>query len=51
MQTGVHLGVLLATLGAAWLMMVAGMAKKRVAWRDPGTCRRCGRPHENCSCR
>jgi hypothetical protein len=39
-----------STIGVGWLMMVAGFAKHRLAWREPGTCRRCGRQLESCSC-
>jgi hypothetical protein len=40
----------LPTLAIGWLMLYAGMGKKRLAWRQPGTCRRCGRLLESCSC-
>jgi hypothetical protein len=39
------------TVGVGWLMLLAGMGKKRLAWREPGTCRRCGRSVDTCSCR
>jgi len=42
--------VTISTLGAGWLMVLAGLGKKRLAWREPGHCRRCGRPLESCSC-
>lgn len=49
-NTGQHLIFTVSTLGVGWLMLVAGLAKKRLAWREPGTCRRCRRPLETCSC-
>jgi hypothetical protein len=47
-----HSQVVLAasTVGIGWLMVLAGLGKKRLAWREPGLCRRCGRPLETCSC-
>jgi len=49
-NAGQQLVVTASTLGVAWLMLKAGLAKKRLAWREPGTCRRCGRPLVSCSC-
>jgi hypothetical protein len=42
---------LVATLLAGLLMLAAGLAKKRLAWRSPDACPRCGRTRETCSCR
>jgi hypothetical protein len=50
MTAGQQLIVMIATLGVGWLMLMAGLGKKRLAWREPGHCRRCGRPLESCSC-
>jgi hypothetical protein len=50
MNAGHSLAILLPTLAAGWLMLYAGIGKKRLAWRPPGTCRRCKRPIESCSC-
>jgi hypothetical protein len=40
----------LPTLAIGWLMLYAGLGKKRLAWREPGICRGCKRPVESCSC-
>jgi hypothetical protein len=42
--------LLLSTVAVGWLMVMSGLAKKRLAWRQPGLCRRCNRPLESCSC-
>lgn len=49
-NAGQQLVAALATLGVGGLMLIAGLAKKRLAWREPGTCRGCGRTLETCSC-
>jgi hypothetical protein len=34
---------------AAYLMVSAGIAKRRLVWRDR-RCPSCGRPYESCTC-
>jgi hypothetical protein len=50
MNAGHSLALVLPTLAAGALMLYAGLGKKRLVWRPPGTCRRCGRRLESCSC-
>jgi hypothetical protein len=40
----------ISAIVAGCLMLVAGVAKKRLAWRAP-RCRVCGNPKDACTCR